>query len=165
MMQARKVGIFLAVLLIVFSIGGVVFIIHHNNKQRFRHDRFINIECVCRLKEIGVAFWSYESDMGYFPDKLETLAQKNYIKQSGLTCPANDSLAIGYDYAGIKDKNGSFPIIMDKKGNHPGAINVLMSDGIVLTVPDDMLAQAISEYMNMDKESTYVPYQGYPPKY
>jgi len=154
-----------SVLAMLVFVAALFIAINYRSAQQARFVRYDLSFCNGKLKKIDVAMWNYLADENSFPDRLEALVSRKYLKEEDLTCPGDLSMRVGYDYIETRYKEGVFPVISDKKGNHPGAVNVLMSDGIVLIVPEDKIDQAVSEYVNMDRMSKHIPYQGYPPKY
>ena len=129
-----------------------------------RRDRYKYKVYTCRahIRALSVPLWAYCDNTGSFPDTLERLLKHGYVKEDKvLKCPANNHY---YICIATKHEKERFPMIRDEKGNHPGTINVLMSDTTVLTVPDDIWEEAVAEYIRDYDTSRYIPYQEYPPK-
>lgn len=135
-------------------------------------EKVISVEvghCAGNMKKICGAFYKYYFDIGHYPKNLDCL-EPRYLNKSLLKCPEN-KFSDGYEYlAGTRPscpKWELFPILRDKKGNHPGAVNVLMSDNIVITVPDNDVEGSIAKYIECDKTNKkYIPFQKcYPPEY
>lgn len=95
-----------------------------------RHAR--GLQCTSNLKQIGLGLAMHLENHGNrLPGKLED-AREN-IPAGIRICPNSKK---SYIYLGnIKGNNkGSIPVVMDRIGNHPGQINVLMQDGHVKTI-------------------------------
>lgn len=135
-------------------------------------EKVIGVEvsrCASNMKEIHEAFYKYSARFDHYPPSLDCLVPQ-YLKGLLLKCPTA-KFPDGYEYlAGSRPyckKWELFPILRDKKGNHPGAVNVLMSDQIVITVPDNDIEGSITKYIECDKANkNYIPFQQrYPPEY
>ena len=93
--------------------------------------------CKAELRAIGIALQAYAEDYdGYFPDNLETLIAKHYVKPAAgrvaFSCPAKPKgAAPGYIYIpGLNTRMMSRVLLLhDKPGNHPGGVNALFVDG------------------------------------
>lgn len=89
-------------------------------------------QCNSNLKQIGLGLTMFMDDNGNRPPKKLEDA-RSYIPANINICPNSRK---NYIYLGHIPGNNrsSLPIVIDRIGNHPGQINVLMQDGHVVTI-------------------------------
>ena len=128
---------FVALPVIAALVGIVVFLIPALSDSQEKIDLR---NCVGNLNEIGSTYQMYAlQNGGHYLDLAKPEEFQKLVKSNNhinyLICQANTKQRYPYIFLGgyKKPVNGRMPIAVERIGNHPGFINVLLADGTVLS--------------------------------
>ena len=128
---------FVALPVIAALVGIVVFLIPTLSDSQEKIDLR---NCVGNLNEIGSTYQMYAlQNGGHYLDLAKPEEFQKLVKSNNhinyLICQANTKQRYPYIFLGgyKKPVNGRMPIAVERIGNHPGFINVLLADGTVLS--------------------------------